>query len=132
MSPSVSLTQSIYSRTTSIKGVLSRNVFNITQEVETSLVDELQVPQAWIAEAKAILSQYDRQPFDAYLHYLQARQPQLAHDVAMNELAIEAILRDDLALLGSLFRLFNPSEISDWAYRGKVRLPHLLLVCCRI
>lgn len=38
----------------------------------------------------------------------------------MNELAIEAILRDDLDLLGSLFRLFNPNEISDWSYRGKV------------
>jgi len=38
----------------------------------------------------------------------------------MNELAIEAILRDDLALLASLFRLFNPNEISDWSYRGKV------------
>jgi nuclear pore complex protein Nup98-Nup96 len=64
------------------------------------------------------------------LHYLQARQPQLAHYVAMNELAIEAILRDDLALLGSLFRLFNPNEISDWSYRGKVCICNVRLATC--
>jgi len=46
----------------------------------------------------------------------------------MNELAIEAILRDDLALLASLFRLFNPNssctlqQLSRWrASRPRAR-----------
>lgn len=33
---------------------------------------------------------------------MQARQPQLAHNVTANELAIEAILHNNLALLASL------------------------------
>jgi hypothetical protein len=45
----------------------------------------------------------------------------MAHEVAMNDLAIEAVLRDDKPLLQSLFRPFSPNDIKDWAYRGKVR-----------
>jgi len=112
-------------REVAVKAMISRNVLKLTTEVEDRLSRDLNIPEAWIGEAKATLSQYQGHAFKAYEYYLQARLPQQAHDVAMEELACEAILRDDVVLLRALFQLFNPNEVRDWSFRGKLYLDYV-------
>jgi len=110
----------------------------MTDKTEQFLRNQLKIPGSWIYEAKvcrthpaklfllslmlleAILCQYHGKVFDAYNSYLLAEKPQMAHDVALDELAQEVILRDDYELLKSLFVTFDPNDIKDWSFRGKV------------
>lgn len=60
---------------------------------------------------------------DVYLAYelfTQARIHQRAHDLAISYLAPEAVLRDDLELLSSLFASLDKNLITDFNVGGQV------------
>jgi len=70
--------------------------------------------------SQAYLAQYQGRTFDAYEHFLKADQQRIAHDIAVNELASDAVIRGDLGLLRALFQPFDPVLVDDWTFRGKV------------
>jgi len=54
----------------------------------------------------------------------------LAHELAVLELAPEAILRDDMALLKSLFERIDGHPVDGWHVRGKARLTYTFIRYC--
>jgi nuclear pore complex protein Nup98-Nup96 len=58
--------------------------------------------------------------FEAYHLYLQAGLHNAAHDLAVFELAPEAVIRNDLELLKVLFERFVGHVVEEWHVRGKV------------
>jgi hypothetical protein len=45
-----------------------------------------------------------------------------AHELAVLELAPDAVIRNDLDLLKNIFERFNPKKVDNWNIRGKVQL----------
>ena len=58
--------------------------------------------------------------YQAYELYLSAGLYNLAHDLAVLELAPDAVIHRDLDLLKDLFERFNGKPVDDWNVRGKV------------
>lgn len=102
------------------------------------MAGSLKIPLSWINEAKVIrqsanfsgmlttisqaiyvLNKGD--VFEAYHLYLQAGMHGAAHELAVFELAPEAVIRNDLELLQVLFERFVGHAVDDWHVRGKVR-----------
>lgn len=69
---------------------------------------------------KAVFAIYEGRVFDAYQLYLNAGLYQQAHDLAVTELAPEAVIRQDLDLLISLFERIANQAVDGWHVRGKV------------
>lgn len=63
---------------------------------------------------------YEGKVFEAYQLYLNAGLYQQAHDLAVVELAPEAVIRQDLDLLMSLFERIASQTVDGWHTRGKV------------
>lgn len=57
---------------------------------------------------------------DAYRWFVQAGQHQLAHDIAVEFLAPEAVIMSDMTLLEDLFDALDPSAVSGWHEKGNV------------
>ena len=57
----------------------------------------------------------------AYDLYIRAKEHYTAHDLAITYLAPEAILRDDLELLSSLFTGLDENLVEDFGVGGQVR-----------
>lgn len=70
---------------------------------------------------QGIRARYDNDVFQAYQCFLEGGQQQLAHTIALNELAPEVVIRGDTEVLKSLFGNFTPSDISGWHDTGNVR-----------
>lgn len=62
--------------------------------------------------------------YGAYELYLSASMYNAAHDLAVRELAPDAVIREDLELLKSLFEQFRNHSVDDWHVRGKVSCVH--------
>ena len=58
--------------------------------------------------------------FEAYHLYLQAGMHSAAHELAVFELAPEAVIRNDLELLKVLFERLVGHAVDGWHVRGKV------------
>lgn len=100
------------------------------------MAGSLKIPLSWINEAKVIwqctiqwhannkiqaiyvLNRGD--VFEAYHLYLQAGMHGAAHELAVFELAPEAVIRNDLELLQVLFERFIGHAVDGWHVRGKV------------
>jgi nuclear pore complex protein Nup98-Nup96 len=102
------------------------------------MAGSLKIPLSWINEAKVIwrsvhfsgvhannkiqaiyvLNRGD--VFEAYHLYLQAGMHGAAHELAVFELAPEAVIRNDLELLQVLFERFVGHAVNGWHVRGKV------------
>lgn len=65
---------------------------------------------------------YTGDVFGAYELYRQANAHQAAYELAINYLAPEAILREDLDLLEDLFARLDESLIPDFSVGGQVLL----------
>lgn len=140
---SFTVPDSLYSRKRAIKELLSRQAYNLP-DWQTLGLQSFSIPITWIEEARvsysypvvvvtsssvplqAYLAQYQGRVFDAYEHFLKADQQQSAHDIAVNDLALDAVIREDMSLLRALFQPFNPQLVDDWSFRGKVGLPNHL------
>jgi nuclear pore complex protein Nup98-Nup96 len=59
--------------------------------------------------------------YEAYDLYLSGKMWDAAHDLAVLELAPDAINRRDLDLLKGLLERFEGKEMEGWRDRGKVR-----------
>lgn len=65
--------------------------------------------------------------YGAYEHYFRAGMYNAAHDLAVLQLAPDAVIRKDMKLLQTLFQRFTTKGVHDWNVRGKVRHSHLLI-----
>ncbi|KAG8992975.1 hypothetical protein FRB94_008235 [Tulasnella sp. JGI-2019a] len=91
---------------------------------EDYLTADLKIPVAWIAEANGIRARYDNRLMDAYRWFLQGEQYQLAHDIAVEFLAPEAVIMSDMNLLEELFDALDPSAIVGWHEKGNLFLEY--------
>lgn len=71
---------------------------------------------------QALLAVQNGQLYDAYELYYKAGAYTDAHDIAVHDLAPDAVIRQDLELLGTLFARFAGKQIVGWHVRGKVCL----------
>ena len=62
--------------------------------------------------------------FEAYHLYLQSGLHSAAHELAVFELAPEAVIRNDLELVKVLFERFVGHTVDEWHVRGKVQYRH--------
>lgn len=121
------------------------------------LIGSLKLPATWIDEAKVwviiplsyqlsdhflLQAMYEidcGNLYTAYEFYITAQQYNAAHNIAVLELAPDAVIRKDLELLSNLFTPLASTgrreKIDGWFVRGQVfldyakimtRLPHLL------
>lgn len=58
--------------------------------------------------------------FGAYELYLSAEMYSAAHNLAVLELAPDAVIRQDLELLRELFQRFVGQPVAGWSFGGKV------------
>lgn len=102
----------------------------------SGILGSLKVPVAWVNEARvsifhcslfyhstfvqAVFAIYEGRVFEAYQLYLNAGLYQQAHDLAVVGLAPEAVIRQDLDLLTSLFERIANQTVDGWHVRGKV------------
>lgn len=99
----------------------------------------LKIPKEWINEAKvhrccitkrfianikskATYAMYEGDVFGAYELYMDAKVHRMAHELAINYLAPEAILREDYQLLQSLFNDIDQTMVDDFFLGGQVSL----------
>ncbi|KAG8897172.1 hypothetical protein FRC00_004705 [Tulasnella sp. 408] len=108
-------------RAIAIKQLLARHAGEWDMDL---LTGDLCVPAAWISEANGIRARYDNDVFQAYQCFLEGGQQQLAHNIALNDLAPEVVIRGDPEVLKSLFGNFTPSEISGWHDTGNLYLQY--------
>jgi nuclear pore complex protein Nup98-Nup96 len=114
-------------RKTSVKALLHRHT-QLRPEDLSFLVDTLKVPAEWIHEAEAAEVASAGETFKEFQALISAGLIDGAHRILTGKLALEAVLRDDLALLRKLCTSFGGRLPDEWEYGGKVSLS----VSCRL
>ncbi|KAF9010120.1 nuclear protein 96-domain-containing protein [Cyathus striatus] len=113
-------------REKAIKDLLIRSAPRLDEWMTRGIVGSLRVPISWVEEAKAIHAFSQGDLYSAYELYLAAGQYNSAHDIAVLDLAPDAIIRRDLKVLKSLFETFDSpgkiDKIDGWFVRGKIFL----------
>ncbi|KAF7794784.1 hypothetical protein EIP86_005926 [Pleurotus ostreatoroseus] len=141
-------------RRRAIKELLTRNAPKLDDWMTRGLVGSLKIPMSWVNEAKvrpslppaagqiaqkaelcqAIHALNRGDLYDAYELYLSAGLYNSAHELAVLELAPDAVIRQDLELLKGLFDKIAGHPVDNWQIRGKafldyahamIRLPEL-------
>ncbi|KAG6844478.1 hypothetical protein H0H87_006614 [Tephrocybe sp. NHM501043] len=115
-------------RKKAIKDLLARSAGRLDEWMTRGMEGSLRIPRAWILEAKANYALDQGNIFDAYELFLQAGLYDFAHDLAVMELAPDAVLRKDFELLHSLFATFLSHPVNDWHIRGKVFLDYVKIM----
>ncbi|KAF8635366.1 hypothetical protein AX15_000371 [Amanita polypyramis BW_CC] len=117
-------------RERAIKDLLTRSASKIDEWMTRGLVGSLKIPLSWVNEAKALHSLDTGDVYNAYELYLAAGLYDTAHDIAVLELAPDAILRQDMDLLKDIFERFEGKEdkVDGWSIRGKILLEYVHLV----
>lgn len=111
-------------REKAIRDLLLRSAPKLDDWTTRGMAGSLKIPLMWINEAKAIYALNRGDVFEAYQLYLQAGLHSAAHELAVYELAPEAVIRDDLELLKTLFGRFIGHAVDEWHVRGKVFLDY--------
>ncbi|KZV85023.1 hypothetical protein EXIGLDRAFT_753514 [Exidia glandulosa HHB12029] len=111
-------------RVLAVKDLLSRNYTRLTDEHLREL-DQLNIPEAWLQESKAALLVSQGNIFDAFQAFIAADQQQRAYELAVDKLVPDAVLREDLELLRTLFSQFNPEAIDGWGMKGKLFIDYI-------
>ncbi|KAI0739083.1 nuclear protein 96-domain-containing protein [Daedaleopsis nitida] len=111
-------------RARTIKELLTRSAAKLDDWMTRGLVGSLKLPMAWINESKAIYALDGGNLYEAYELYLAAGLYDAAHDIAVAELAPDAVVRQDLILLKELFDVFEGRPVRGWNERGKVFLDY--------
>jgi len=115
-------------REKAIKALLARCAARMDEWSTRGIVGSMRVPMAWVQEAKAIHALDCNEVFEAYELYLSAGLYNAAHDIAVLKLAPDAVIRNDLTLLTSLFSRFNGRLVDGWHVRGKAFLDYAHIV----
>jgi len=121
-------------RRAAIKSLLNRCAPELSDWAIRGLVGSLKIPVAWVNEAKAIYAFSQNRVYEAFDLYVTAKLWNAAHDLAVLELAPDAVVRQDHELLQTIFGRLSGHPIDSWHLRGKtfldytnatVRLPDL-------
>ncbi|KAA1472029.1 hypothetical protein DENSPDRAFT_800387 [Dentipellis sp. KUC8613] len=111
-------------RERAIKELLARSASKLDDWMIRGIAGSLKIPLAWVNEAKAIYTLSNGNVYEAYELYLQAGLYTAAHELAVLELAPEAVVRDDLELLRTLFSQISGNAVDGWPIRGKAFLDY--------
>ncbi|THH00872.1 hypothetical protein EW026_g1746 [Hermanssonia centrifuga] len=111
-------------RRRAIKDLLGRNAIRLDDWITRGLIGSLKIPMAWINEAKAVHALASGNVYEAYELYLAAGMYNSAHELAVLELAPDAIIKDDLELLKDLFERIDGHAVDGWHVRGKAFLDY--------
>ncbi|TEB34188.1 hypothetical protein FA13DRAFT_1729669 [Coprinellus micaceus] len=110
-------------RKKALKDLLARSAPKMDDWMVRGLVGSLKIPMTWVQEAKAMHALDQGDILGAYELYLSAQLWNAAHDLAVLELAPDAILRRDIELLRELFEPFDldgrRDQVNGWFVRGK-------------
>jgi len=71
---------------------------------------------------------YTKDVYGAYCLFMEAGQYHTAHELAVLELAPDAVIREDLDLLAKLFEGMDSLEVDSWSLRGKTFLDYARIV----
>jgi len=116
-------------REKAIKDLLARSGHKLDSWTALGLAGTLKLPMPWIDEAKALHALDDGDMFSAFELYLSAQMYNTAHNLAILELAPDAIIRKDMDLLRTFFIRFDSDgrrdKIEHWFIRGKVLLDYV-------
>ncbi|THH21138.1 hypothetical protein EW146_g347 [Bondarzewia mesenterica] len=112
-------------REKAIKDLLARSAPKLDDWMTRGIAGSLKIPLSWINEAKAIYALDNGNVYEAYQLYLQAGLYNAAHELAVLELAPEAVVRDDLELLQALFGRIAGHSVDGWHVRGKAFLDYV-------
>lgn len=113
--------QRSYRRKHAIKQLLAQSAPALDDFKVVGLIGSLRIPTEWVDEAKATLALYHGDIYLAYQLYSSARSHRTAHELALNYLAPEAVLKEDLQMLSDLFSDLDASLIEDFAVGGQVK-----------
>ena len=125
------------SRKVAIKNLLNRCAPELSDWTVRGLVGSLKIPLAWVNEAKvcpiqttqdqllilfhqAIYAFSQNRVYEAFDLYTSAELWDAAHDLAVLELAPDAVVRQDHELLQTIFTRLSGHPIDGWHLRGKV------------
>lgn len=111
-------------RVKAIRELLCRSAPQLDDWMTSGLVGSLKLPMAWVNEAKAIYALDRGKIFDAYELYIMAGLHSAAHDLAVLELAPDAVMRKDVELLKELLGRFKVHPVDGWHTRGKVLMDY--------
>lgn len=127
-----------YSRKAAIKSLLSRCAPELNDWTVRGLAGSLKIPLAWVNEAKvcqreklsvgylltlfyqAIYAFSQNRVYEAFDLYVSAGLWNSAHDLAVLELAPDAVARQDHELFRTIFSRLSGHPIDGWHLRGKV------------
>ncbi|KAF8137470.1 nuclear protein 96-domain-containing protein [Boletus edulis] len=112
-------------REKAIRDILHRSADKLDEWMCSGILGSLKIPLAWVNDAKALFAISQGRVFDAYELYMAAGLYQSAHDLAVVELAPEAVIRQDLDLLTSLFERMASQTIDGWHLKGKAYLDYV-------
>jgi len=111
-------------REKAIRDLLVRSAPKLDDWMTRGMAGSLKIPLSWINEAKATFALNRGDIFEAYHLYLQAGLHSAAHELAVFELAPEAVIRNDLELVKVLFERFVGHTVDEWHVRGKAFLDY--------
>ncbi|KAF8069104.1 nuclear protein 96-domain-containing protein [Lyophyllum atratum] len=113
-------------REKAIKDLLARSAAKLDEWMTRGIVGSLKIPIAWVQEAKALHALDAGEIYEAYELFISAGLYNPAHDIAVLELAPDAVIRRDLGLLRSLFiRIEGRPGVEGWNVRGKVFMDYV-------
>ncbi|KAI0301599.1 nuclear protein 96-domain-containing protein [Multifurca ochricompacta] len=101
-------------REKAIRDLLLRSAPKLDDWMTRGMAGSLKIPLLWINEAKAIYALNRGDVFEAYHLYLKQGYT----------LAPEAVIREDLELLKTLFERFIGHTVQEWHVRGKAFLDY--------
>ncbi|KAH7923076.1 hypothetical protein BV22DRAFT_1036756 [Leucogyrophana mollusca] len=111
-------------REKAIKDMLSRSADKLDEWMTSGILGSLKIPLAWVNEAKALYAVHQGEVYEAYQLYISAGLLTAAHDLAVTELAPEAVIRNDFELLSSLFEGMSSNNVQGWYFRGKAYMDY--------
>ncbi|KAG5642363.1 hypothetical protein DXG03_002960 [Asterophora parasitica] len=115
----------VLQREKAIKDLLARSGGKLDEWMTRGVVGSLKIPLHWVLEAKALYALDRGEIYEAYELFLSAGLYNTAHDLAVLELAPDAVIHRDYELLKSLFVKFSGDTVEGWHVRGKVFLDYV-------
>ncbi|KAI6168370.1 nuclear protein 96-domain-containing protein [Pisolithus thermaeus] len=111
-------------REKAIKDLLRRSADKLDDWMTSGILGSLKIPLTWVNEAKALYAIYKGDIFEAYQLYMASGLYQAAHDLAVAQLAPEAVIQHDFEFLTSLFERMSSQTVDGWYLKGKAYMDY--------